>query len=410
MTDRDRQERDAAKAPREDPPVSEEEQEEKEAQEQADLDGARLDEGMSLLQDRKKIALALAGIILVIVAIYVLLPKVVGLGDVLHKFDDAAWYWVVAAVAANILAFGAYVMIFRAVISAASERVRRRLDVRTSYDITMAGLAATRLFSAAGAGGLILTYWALARAGMARRQAVARMIAFLVVLYSVYLVALIVFGLLLDTGVLPGNAPFAGTLLPAAIAGGVLIVLGLMALIPEDLERRLENFSRGYRRQKLAHWAAQLAKVPATVSVGIRTAFAYLRYPRRGALAIGGAIGFWGANIAILWCSFEAFGGSVPLAVLVQGFFVGMTANLLPSPAGGVGAVDAGMIGAFLLFGEPSSEVFPAVLAYRVIAFWLPIPPGIVAYVQLRKKVAGWRAESASSGYTIESKVMTEAK
>jgi uncharacterized protein (TIRG00374 family) len=179
------------------------------------------------------------------------------------------------------------------------------------------------------------------------------------------------------------------------------------------MERRLERFSRGYRRRTLARWAAQLAKVPATFSTGIRTALAYLRYPRRGALAVGGAIGFWAANIAILWCSFEAFGGSVPLAVLIQGFFVGMTANLLPSPAGGVGAVDAGMIGAFLLFGEPSSEVFPAVLAYRVIAFWLPIPPGIVAYVQLRKKVAEWRAESAQSardGYTIESKVMTEAK
>jgi uncharacterized protein (TIRG00374 family) len=409
MSERDREELEAAKAPREDPSVAE--QEEEEQDEQADLDGTGLDEpGMSLLQDRKKLVLGIAGIVLVIVAIYVLLPKVVGLGDVLQKLDDATWYWVVAAVAANVAAFGAYVMIFRAVISAASERVRRRLDVRTSYEITMAGLAATRLFSAAGAGGLILTYWAIHRAGMSRRRAVARMIAFLVVLYSVYLIALIVFGLLLETGVLPGDAPFAGTLLPAAIAGGVLIVLGLIALVPEDVERRLETFSRGYRRQRLAHWAAQLAKVPATVSMGIRTALAYLRYPRRGALAIGGAIGFWGANIAILWCSFEAFGGSVPLAVLVQGFFVGMTANLLPSPAGGVGAVDAGMIGAFLLFGEPSSEVFPAVLAYRVIAFWLPIPPGIVAYVQLRKKVAEWRAESGSSGYTIESKVMTEAK
>ena len=37
--------------------------------------------------------------------------------------------------------------------------------------------------------------------------------------------------------------------------------------------------------------------------------------------------------------------------MLVQGFFVGMAANLIPSPAGGVGSVDAGMIGAFVLFG-----------------------------------------------------------
>ena len=51
------------------------------------------------------------------------------------------------------------------------------------------------------------------------------------------------------------------------------------------------------------------------------------------------------------------------------------------------------MIGAFVLFGIPSGIVFPAVLTYRVIAFWLPIPPGIVAYFQLRKTVAALGSE-----------------
>jgi uncharacterized membrane protein YbhN (UPF0104 family) len=55
--------------------------------------------------------------------------------------------------------------------------------------------------------------------------------------------------------------------------------------------------------------------------------------------------------------------------------------------------VDAGMIAAFLAFGESSSTVFVSVLAYRVIAFWLPIPPGILAYIQLRRTVARWREE-----------------
>ena len=70
-----------------------------------------------------------------------------------------------------------------------------------------------------------------------------------------------------------------------------------------------------------------------------------------------------------------------------------MLANLFPFAPGGVGAVDAGMIGAFVLFGVPSAEVFAAVLTYRVIAFWLPIPPGIVAFFQLRKTVNRWEAE-----------------
>ena len=83
--------------------------------------------------------------------------------------------------------------------------------------------------------------------------------------------------------------------------------------------------------------------------------------------------------------------------MLVQGFFVGMTANLLPFFPGGVGSVDAGMIAAFLAFGEPSSTVIVSVLAYRVIAFWLPIPPGIVAYLQLRRTVSRWREEGTAA-------------
>jgi hypothetical protein len=37
--------------------------------------------------------------------------------------------------------------------------------------------------------------------------------------------------------------------------------------------------------------------------------------------------------------------------------------------------------------------VFPAVLTYRVIAFWLPTPPGIIAFLQLRGTVARWERE-----------------
>jgi uncharacterized membrane protein YbhN (UPF0104 family) len=64
------------------------------------------------------------------------------------------------------------------------------------------------------------------------------------------------------------------------------------------------------------------------------------------------------------------------------------------------------MIAAFVLFGIDESTVFPAVLAYRVIAFWLPIPPGVVAFFQLRNTVAGWESDRKRD-YTSESKVMS---
>jgi uncharacterized protein (TIRG00374 family) len=229
---------------------------------------------------------------------------------------------------------------------------------------------------------------------MPRRQTACRMVAFLVLLYAVYMFALVLDGILLRTGIFNGPNPAGLTIVPAALAGSVIAVFLLIALIPEDIERRLAGFARGYR---FARYAQRLASVPATLASGTRTAIGFVRDPSRGGLAVLGAVGFWAANIAILWAAFHAYGAEVPLGVVVQGFFVGMVANLFPFAPAGVGAVDAGMIGTFVLFEVPGAEVFAAVLTYRLIAFWLPIPPGIVAFLQLRKTVERWEAQRAKA-------------
>jgi uncharacterized membrane protein YbhN (UPF0104 family) len=229
---------------------------------------------------------------------------------------------------------------------------------------------------------------------MPRRETACRMVAFLVLLYAVYMFALVLDGILLRTGLLNGVNPAGLTIVPAALAGAAIAVFLLIALIPEDIERRLAAFARGYR---FARHAQRLASGPATLATGTRTAISFVRDPSRGGLAVLGAIGFWAANIAILWAAFHAYGAEVPLGVVVQGFFIGMVANLFPFAPAGVGAVDAGMIGTFVLFDVPAGEVFAAVLTYRLIAFWLPIPPGIVAFLQLRKTVARWEAQRAAA-------------
>jgi uncharacterized protein (TIRG00374 family) len=339
----------------------------------------------SFFADPKRLIETAIAVVLLLVAIYVLIPKLFDLQDALGKIDQGDPVWIAVGVACCVVMFAAYVALFRGVVG---EKVIH-LEWGESYQITMAGLAATRLFSAGGAGGILLTYWALRKAGMERRQAVCRMVAFLVVLYSVYLAALVIFGVLLRTGVLSGDAPLSGTVIPAALAALAIVIGLLIALLPDDFERRIERHTSG----RFGRIAKRIATAPATFAQATRTAIAFVRHPSAGALAFGGAIGFWGANIAILWASFHAFDVSVPLGVVIQGFFLGMLANLIPFAPGGVGAVDAGMIGAFVLFGVPSADVFPAVLTYRVIAFWLPIPPGIIAFFQLRNTVSRWERE-----------------
>ena len=342
-----------------------------------------VDEEPKFFQDPKRIALTLAGVVALIAGIYFLLPALVGIEDGIQMLDQGEPVWIAVGVVLGVAMFAGQVGLFKGVVGGDA----LRLTWGESYQINMASLAASRLFSAGGAGGIVLTYWALRKAGMPRQQSAARMVCFLIILYTIYLLALVVTGILLRTGVLNGASPPGLTIVPAAIAGGVLCLFLLTALVPGDLQRRLARSSPDTR---LGRIGVRLASVPATVSTSTRMAIEIIRTPRRGWLAIAGAGGFWAANVAILWARFAAFGVEVAGAVVVQGYFVGMAANLIPGAPGGVGAVDAGMIGTFVLFGLDGGSVFAAVLVYRFIAFWLPLPVGVAAFLQLRRTVARW--------------------
>ena len=78
--------------------------------------------------------------------------------------------------------------------------------------------------------------------------------------------------------------------------------------------------------------------------------------------------------------------------MIIVAYYVGQLANALPIP-GGIGGVEGGMIGSFIAFGVSGSIAALAVLAYRLISFWLPILPGTVAYLQLRATVARWNEQ-----------------
>jgi len=350
---------------------------------------------------RRRLLQTLVLVVALLVGIYFIFPKLVGLGNALGKLGDADPIWIAVAIGFNLLAFVTYIALFKAVVGGDA----LRLTWMETYEINMAGLAATLLFSAAGAGGIVLTWWALRKAGLRRRDVGRRMVAFLTLHYAFYPIALILFGVLLRTGVMSGKSSVELTIIPAGVAG-VLLALGLLlALIPPDLGPRVVRFVHGDRGREIA---SRIAKVPATLAEGFRFALSLFAHPSQGGLAVLGAAGYWAANIGILWAAFHAFGVHVPLAVVVQGFFLGMVANLIPFAPAGVGAVDAGMIGAFVLFGIPETTVFPAILIYRLIAFWMPIPFGVAAFFQLRKTVQRWEEEGLpiDRGATIKSKVL----
>jgi uncharacterized membrane protein YbhN (UPF0104 family) len=174
---------------------------------------------------------------------------------------------------------------------------------------------------------------------------------------------------------------------PAIVAAILFAAAGATAMLPGDIERRLDQWASG--SGWLSHWIARAVRVPALAASGVRTAIALVRSRDPGLL---GAVAWWGFDISVLWAMFHAFGSGPPFTVIWMAYFVGMVGNLLPLP-GGLGGVEGGMIGAFAAFGVNLDLAVLAVLSYRAISFWLPTLPGVIAYFQLRRTVARWRDE-----------------
>src|SRR5439155_7840300 len=143
--------------------------------------------------------------------LYFVLSRLAGLRETWHRLNQGDPWWLGFALLFEAVSFFGYVWLFRTVFL----RGDSRIGWKASYEISMAGLAATRLFAAAGAGGIALTAWALRRSGMERRVVACRMVAFLGLLYVVYMLALVVVGLGLRIGVFPGSSPFGFTVVPA---------------------------------------------------------------------------------------------------------------------------------------------------------------------------------------------------
>jgi uncharacterized membrane protein YbhN (UPF0104 family) len=282
--------------------------------------------------------------------------------------------WVVAAGAFELLSFGGYI----ALLWLVGGRATPRIGPRESAQITLGGTAASRLLPTAGVGGAALTLWALRRSGLDMRTATRTLLAFLVVLYSVFLISVAASGALLVSGVVANDAPLALSAVPAA-AAALITALGLAIGA-----RRLAP-----ARAPASRWAFRARSAAALVGTAVRDALALVR---SGDPRLLGAVAWWAFDAAVLWAMFNAFGAPPALAVLVLAYFVGQVGNTLPIP----GAVSGGIVGVLIAFGVEADLALASVLAYRAVAIWMPAPVGLAVLGGLRRTLASWKREDAA--------------
>ena len=284
-----------------------------------------------------------------------LLLAVPPLRSVIRAISDMRAAWVAAAVALELASCVGFVAVFRLFF--------RSLPARQAHQLAWTEMGAGALLPGGGVGGLAVGGWLMHLTGMSRRRIIECSSALFFLTTASNAAAVIAAGAFLATGLAAGPGGFLRATLPilaSCLAGAVVLALPARA-------------RRTAARPAGRAWITDLVE-------GIRDAEQALRRPNWRLL---GAVGYVGFDIAVLASTFAALGDRPPLAPLVLGYNIGYLANLLPVP-GGIGVLDAGLIGTLVFYKISATDAAAAVLVYHAIAFWVPALGGLLGLTLLR--------------------------
>lgn len=287
-------------------------------------------------------------LVLLVALVYVAYPFISTVPTFFSELRNANWWWALLGLSVSALT---YVGAAAALWACASGLVSFRNLVIMQFANTFAATT-----TPAGVGGLALSTRFLQKGGLGALRATAA-VALQQSVQVITHVALLIF-----FSVAAGASADLSHFVPNAtllyLIGGIALgALGTLLFVP-----RLRRWLGTAVRPRLKEVGTELLEL--------------MREPKRLALIVlGCAATTLGAALA-LWASVEAFGGGTTFVTVTVVTMVGGTlASAAPTP-GGVGAVEAALIGGLAAFGVPAAVGVPSVLLYRVLTCWLPVFAG----------------------------------
>jgi uncharacterized membrane protein YbhN (UPF0104 family) len=288
-----------------------------------------------------------------LVAGYLLLGQLTRV-SLLSTLRAADWRWAAVALALSAVTYlGATWSL--------SGYVPGRLKFRPLILAQMAGSFVT-LVTPAAVGGAALNIRYLQRQKIPAAVAAASVGLSQVMAFVLHLLLLVVFAAITGSQAHSLQPP---TWVYFVIAGLIIIVLTVVAIPP----------GRRLLRARLAPVLGQV--LPRLLAV--------TQQPRKLAEGIGGALLLTAAYILCLDACIRALGGSIPLASAAVVYLTGAAlGSAVPTP-GGLGAVEAALSAGLTAAGLPGTISVSAVLLFRTLTFWLPVPVGWGAFNYLER-------------------------
>lgn len=287
----------------------------------------------------------LVQLVLLVALVYVAYPFISTLPTFFSQLRTANWWWALVGLSVSSLTYvGAAAALWACANGAVSFRNLSIMQIANTFAATS---------TPAGIGGLALSTRFLQKGGLTTTRATAAVALQQSVQVIVHVVLLIFFSAAAGVSTDLSHFVPSATML-YLIAGVALGVVGTFLLVPKL--RRWMAVAIGPRLKEVSGDLLELA-----------------REPKRLALIVLGAAGTTLGAALALWASVEAFGGGTTFVTVTIVTMVGGTlASAAPTP-GGVGAVEAALIGGLAAFGVSAAIAVPSVLLYRVLTCWLPV-------------------------------------
>ena len=320
------------------------------------------------------------------VSLYLLAPALLEVFGAFDQLDDISPFWFLGMFALQV---GSYACMW--VVQRLAIRIHRWGPVVTSQ---LASNSFGRVVPGGVAAAGAMQYAMLVRAGVPGAAAASGMTAS----------SVLVFGTLLALPVLAVPAIVTGAtvdpgLLHAAIAGAVvflaILVIGIgcvvwnrpLELIGDVAQRVRNRILR--KREPVTDLAARLLRERDIVLEVLG---------RQWWEALLAAAGRWVLDYLTLLAALYAVGAQPRASLVLLAFFAAQLLGTLPLTPGGLGFVEAGLTGTLALAGVSAAAAVVATLAYRIVAFWLPIPAGGVAALLHRRHYGETRAVARAEG------------
>jgi uncharacterized protein (TIRG00374 family) len=311
------------------------------------------------------------------VAIYLLLPSLLAVFGSWHTLRAVDWRFAAIALVCELASFACRWELDRIALG-----TRDRFAVVTAQ---LTGNALGRVLPGGGATAMAVEVSMLGRAGVDAKTAVAGLGASTVLQVA----------MTLTLPVLALPAVIGGTSVPhglatasylGAAAFALLLVVGALVFTtdaPLKLVGRVTQWilNKTVRRKRpLTHLAEELL----AVRDDVRSVLG--RNWRSALLAAAGKTGF---DYLALLAALRAVGAEPDPALVLLAYAAAAVLALVPATPGGLGFVEAGLLGMLTLADVPAGEALTATLLYRVVSFWAPIPAGAVAYLLFRRRYRG---------------------